>query len=163
IDILSQVPHYRTLTTHDISIESVSCASLYSCCHTIKVPRLAKVSPLVDAYSNFTLDPFEPCVKDQPGRRSLILPPIVEKSHDGKHVIVDGMHRLFRVTTHSDVQQVVCLVLRTNEPLPSTPIPFSDVKLSLTKVPRRENFTEYKHEHFREIKIIDRYLADNGV
>ncbi len=157
--ILSRIPHYSRLTTNSISIEMVSCASLYSCCRTVKAANVAKGSPLLEGYERFGLEFFEPCRVEGSGNRTVVLPPIVERQPDGTLVIIDGMHRIYNLTTRTDAQQVMCLVLSGAGPLPSDPIPFQDVRLSVTKKPRVDNFPNYKHEHFRDIEAVDRYLS----
>lgn len=160
--ILSQIPHYRDLTLGDISIEKLSCTSLQSCCKTVKTAKLPSAASLIDGYQKFGLDPFEPCVIESSRGQRLMLPPIVERQSDGRHVVVDGMHRIYQLVTHTDSQQVTCLVITNAGPLPSDPVPFKDVRLSSTKKQRDENFPNYRHEHFRDIKAIDRYLADKA-
>lgn len=157
--ILSKSPHYKDVVADDIEVRKVAIASLYSCCKTVKAARLKRVSALFEAYGRFNLEPFESCKIESGGAGMLVLPPIVEQQPDGKLVVIDGMHRIYHLVAHTDVQQVTCLVLKGLGALPSTPLPFGDVRVSPTKLRRNDNFPDYNHEHFRDIKAIDRHLA----
>lgn len=157
--ILSNVPHYTRLRPGDISIENISCEDLYSCCRTVKSAKLQNAAYLIEGYRRFGLDLFEPCKIEQGGVRRLLLPPIVERQADGRMVVVDGMHRIYQLTTRTDIQQVVCVVLTGLGALPSNPIPFGEVRVSPTKKPRAENFPSYQHQNFRDVKAVDRHLA----
>ncbi|MGX6743684.1 hypothetical protein [Streptomyces peucetius] len=158
-EILSKIPHYRGVKADDISVSKVAISSLYSCCRTVKAARLDRISALFEAYQRFNLDLFESSKIESGGGRTLVLPPIVERQPDGRLVVIDGMHRIYHLAAHTDAQQVTCLVLAGQGPLPSTPVPFGDVRVSATKLPRPDNFPDYNHENFRDIKAIDRHLA----
>ncbi|GGN19724.1 hypothetical protein GCM10011609_71020 [Lentzea pudingi] len=160
--ILSQISHYRHLTLDDISLQNVSRASLQSCCRTVKTAKLPGASALIEGYRKYALDPFEPAAIESSGGRRLVLPPIVERQPGGALVVVDGMHRIYQLITHTDAQQLTCLVIDNAGPLPSDPVPFTDVRLSPTKLQRSDNFPNYRHERFRDIKAIDRYLTETG-
>ncbi|MBT2212911.1 hypothetical protein [Actinomadura sp. NEAU-AAG7] len=156
--IIGQVEQYERLGVGDIKLKKLSVDSLYSCCRTVKAKKLDRVWGLLDAYQKFGIDFFEPCKVETDGQKGTLLPPIIEQQVDGKLVIVDGMHRLFQMATRTEKQQAVCLVVSGAGALPSTPIHFSEVRMSPTKVPRSENFANYDHDLFRDIKAIDRSL-----
>ncbi|MGW2588500.1 hypothetical protein ACWCYZ_46005 [Streptomyces virginiae] len=157
--ILSQIPHYSHIGTGDLEVKKISIASLYSCCRTVKAAKLQRVSALIEGYRRFDLEPFEPCKLESGGRPLTLIPPIVEEQPDGSFVIIDGMHRIYQLATQTDAQQAVCLVLKNVGSLPSIPIPFQQVRASPSKLPRVDNFPDYNHQNFRDIKTIDRNLA----
>ncbi|MFI0484677.1 hypothetical protein [Actinomadura sp. 9N215] len=157
-NILVRVPHYRSIKVNDIEVKGVAIHSLYSCCQTVKATKLDRISLLLEAYRRFTLDPFEACKVEEGGKMVTLLPPIIERQPDGRMVVIDGMHRLFQLATRTDLQQSVCLVLSNVGPLPSQPIPFQEVRVSSIKIARSENFINYNHDLFRDVKIIDRNL-----
>ena len=161
--ILSQIPHYKRISTDDISIETVSISPLYSCCRNVKAPKLAKVTPILGYYQLYDLQPFEACRIEYTGHVGTLLPPILERQEDGKLVIVDGMHRIYQLMTTTDSQEVVCVILENVGELPSVSIPLEDVRISPVKRPRTENFPSYQHEYFRDIKAIYRHLSADVV
>lgn len=156
--ILARVPHYRHLSAADIEIRRVYISSLYSCCRSVKAVKLGEVSPLLELYQRFALEPFEPCRVTGSGYTTMILPPIVEEQADRRFVVIDGMHRIYQLVTQTDAQEVQCLVVSNAGPLPSDPIPFDRVQLSPTKRSRIDNFPNYRHEFFRDVKAFNRYL-----
>jgi hypothetical protein len=158
-NFLRVLKHYEMLTPANVTLRTLSLAALHSCCRTVKAPKLARTTALLSGFKQFKLDPFESCRLEHEETRTLLLPPIVEEQADGRLVVIDGMHRLHQLSTHTDAQEALCLVITGAGPLSSDPIPFREVRVSPVKLPRAENFPNYRHEYFRDIKALYRHLA----
>lgn len=157
LPILHTVLHYGDLAPTDIEVTSLDVSQLHASCTYVKLDKLQILEPVVMAYLDQGVDPFEPqfCLSHQVF--SLLLPPIVER-HGDRLVVVDGTHRLFALSGMHQRSVARCIVLNNRGPLPGEPIPWHQVKAWPRKLPRSDVFVGYKPVHYRQFVPFDNRL-----
>lgn len=153
-DFLTIVPHYSKLTDSSITLERVDINSLWATCDIVKNYKFINISALLDAYNTQNVKTFEPTLCFSHERRSILLPPIIER-HSGKLVVIDGMHRLYSHLIINQQADALCIVISTDLELPSKPIPFNQVRMQPRKLPRNQSFKGFKPQMFRNIDMLD--------
>jgi hypothetical protein len=160
VQTLRTVPHYENLEENDIQIEVLVFNELLSSCIYVKQNKIRSIEAVLEAYNRQGIPPLSFCTCISYSGQSLLLPPIIEK-HNGKYVIIDGTHRLFYMYAFAEKQEILCLIVSTNVPLPSSPIPLGKVQIWPRKLPKHQVFLDYKPELLRKIKVLDRALKGN--
>ena len=156
-DLLKTVPHYLDLVDSSVTFEKLDINSLWATCDIVKSYKFPNISSLLDAYNTQNIKFFEPSLCFSHERRSILLPPIIER-HPGKLVVIDGMHRLYSHLIIDQQADALCIVISIDLELPSRPIPFSQVRVQPRKLPRNQSFKGFKPEMFRNIDILEDQL-----
>jgi hypothetical protein len=154
ISILGIIPQYKDLKPEDVEFRDVSIPELWSPCTYVKEYKFAAMQAIVLAYQQQKMKLMSPCICLSHSRRSLMLPPILE-AHGDKLVIIDGTHRLYYLKTFTPESNVNCIVIHCKIPLPSVPLPFSQVVLSKQKLPRERVFPNYNPRCYRDIDALN--------
>lgn len=159
---LHSVSHYKQISASDIRFELVDIQNLWSTCNYVRDYNFPFVRSILEAFKTQQIQPFSTCLCTSHMLKSILLPPILEENND-KLIIIDGMHRLFLQLNFMQQSSALCLVLKTKINLPSLPVPFEKIQVSSHKVPRKQNFVDYKPELFRTIDLLDQQLKDEYV
>lgn len=158
IGLLHHVPHYNHLQISDIKIQTIQIHNLWSPCRFVKESKIARTKHLIDAYETQGMQFFEAVKYYSSHHQSVLLPPIIE-NHNGKYVVVDGMHRLYCHFVCRGYADAICLVIQNaKHDLPGKCISFDQVSIIPRKVSRKESFIDYQPELFRNIKLLDTAL-----
>jgi hypothetical protein len=153
-NLLLDVPHYSGLADSDVCFRNVDISSVSTPCNYVKESKIGHTLDLLNAYEQQGIPSFQTCLALSHDRRSLILPPILER-HGDKLILIDGMHRLFCQLVHRQVPTATCLVIDKAWPLPGDPIPLAHVQVWPRRRPRPEGFHDYKEGNFRNIDALD--------
>jgi hypothetical protein len=158
VQALRIVPHYIDIKESDIQIELIDTDDLWAACTYVKQKKLQLTKAIFKAYEHSKIQIFSDCRCLSNKGEFLLLPPIIER-HNGKYIIIDGMHRLFYAHVFfEEKQEVCCLILSTDTPPPSSPIPLDKVQIWPCKLPKNRVFLDYKPELLRKIKSLDQAL-----
>jgi len=155
--VAATIQQYGDIARSDIAERSFTVDELWSTCRYVKQNKLNGLRAIVTAYNDRGLEPFVPAACVSNTKASLLLPPLVEE-HEGKFVIVDGMHRAFNHLIIDRSPEIQCITVSCRTGLPSRPIQFKDVAVVPTKRPRIVNFDQYDATQFRRIKNLDAVL-----
>lgn len=155
--MLRVIEQYSKLEESDLSFANVSINNLWAACDVVKDYKRNAILALLDAFDSQNRYAFESVICESDFKRSVLLPPLLER-HDDKLVVIDGTHRLFFRHTFLKQSDARCIIVNNSSPLPSTPVQFSAIKLVPHKPPRHQSFISYKPEYFRDISLLDTSL-----
>ncbi len=161
LDTLRLVTHYEDLNTEDIDFTDLDIRDLYGSCNYVKDDRLKSLEPAINAYVNQGISFYKPVYCCSENKRTILLPPIVEK-HEKKYVVVDGTHRLFNLFAVKNITNVYCLIITNRTELPGIPVQFNKIRAWPTRLPREEVFINYKASLYRNFFKMDQKLAEES-
>lgn len=136
----------------DVSIQTISLDRLVSLTRFVREYKYRQIRHLMHIYSNSNIALFDPAYIALRGQQSsLVTPPVVEAS--GEHfILVEGSTRA-TFSRDEGKQELKCIVVRgVEDPLPSAPIPFRQVRVVGRTLPTAERYEQFNYGNFRSIE-----------
>lgn len=159
ISILKNIQTYKNITKQTISVEKIDVSRIWSPVQIVKETKRKSSLGLLNSFKHQGISYFKSVICESDNKKSILLPPIVEK-HENKFVVIDGTHRLYFLKTEFEESSAECILIDNPAPLPSEPIPFSQVRIIPRKIPREQSFIKYEPKFFRDIDRLDELLSE---
>jgi predicted acylesterase/phospholipase RssA len=136
----------------DVSIENIEIERLVSLTRFVREYKYRQIGHLILLYRQLNIPLFETAaVGLRAGESSIVTPPVVEES-GGKFILVEGSTRA-TFCRDGGLSQIKCVVVRgVTDPLPSTPIPFKQVRVVGRTLAATQRYEHFNYEHFRSIE-----------
>jgi predicted acylesterase/phospholipase RssA len=136
----------------DINIENIEISNLVSLTRFVREYKYQQIRHLIKLYQDTATPIFSPAaVALATGESSIVTPPVVEES-GGKFILVEGSTRA-TFCRDEGVPKFKCIVVRgVKDPLPSTPIPFNQVRVVGRTLDASHRYEHFNYAHFRSIE-----------
>lgn len=151
------VPQYKDLrvSVREVDVTRIDPLPLYL--ESFKLFRASQLNQLLEAHG------LQNALWVQ-GAPWLVAPPVVERLHSGKLVMIDGAHRLYIARKEKQPKIRVILVENPEPNLPSTPFEGWDhIQIITEKKHRKERYRNYNDDNFREMRDAFNKLARNMI
>jgi hypothetical protein len=136
----------------DVSIENVSIERLVSLTRFVREYKYKQIRHLIQLYRNLGVPLFDPAaVLLNTGESSIVTPPVVEES-GGEFILIEGSTRA-TFCRDEGITQFKCVVVRgVTDPLPSSPVPFRQVRVVGRTLGAEQRYEHFNYAHFRSIE-----------
>ncbi len=136
----------------DVAIENVPIERLVSLTRFVREYKYRQIRHLIQFYRHLGIPLFDPAaVTLNTKESSIVTPPVVEES-GGHFILVEGSTRA-TFCRDEGVSQIRCVVVRgVRDPLPSTPVPFKQVRVVGRTLAAEQRYEHFNYAHFRSIE-----------
>jgi hypothetical protein len=148
-----RVPLYRdwALSMQNLSTDGLLPLTKYL--ESFKVFRINQLEALRRKHSI----PLIACIEGSPWP---ITPPVVERLVDGRHIVIDGTHRVYGALLRGEPDIEAVVVENPGVGLPAKPLEgWDDVRCFATKLRREDRYSQYRPEMFRPIRNAFRHVT----
>jgi hypothetical protein len=145
------IPVYRDPRVK-IEIAEVDLTSVYLISRFVRACRYQQIGTLIDAYKAVGLDLFEPAkFRLASGDYSFVTPPVFERSGSNL-VAIEGNTRSLHCANNNIAKIRAVVVDNVAAPLPGTPIPLKQARITSSKRSPEERMKNYNRNFFRDIE-----------
>jgi len=136
----------------DVSFENVPLDRLVSLTRFVREYKYRQIRHLIDLYKRSGIMLFDPtAVSLNTGEKSIVTPPVVEAA-GSQFILVEGSTRA-TFCRDEDISAINCVVVRgVTDPLPSTPVPFTQVRVVGRTLDTERRYERFNYSHFRSIE-----------
>jgi len=136
----------------EVSIENVPLERLVSLTRFVREYKYRQIRHLIDLYKGLGIPLFDPAaVGLNTGEKSIVTPPVVE-AVGGQFILVEGSTRA-TFCRDEEISVMNCVVVRgVTDPLPSTPVPFKQVRVVGSTLAAGQRYERFNYSHFRSIE-----------
>jgi len=136
----------------EVNVEKIPLDRLVSLTRFVREYKYRQIRYLIDLYKRLGIMLFDPAaVNLNTGEKSIVTPPVVEAAGD-HFVLVEGSTRA-TFCRDEDVSEINCVVVRgVTDPLPSSPVPFRQVRVVGRTLNTAQRYERFNYSHFRSIE-----------
>ncbi len=153
------LPEYADPEAVSLQPQALAPAALRPLCLRGRTHRLAAVEELIAAYRRYEIELFRGVWASPAGGREVLVPPPIVELHEGRPVLIDGLHRVYCALCLG-VEAVWVVVIAGKLPaLPAEVLQWAEVEITAWRTHRREKFRGFNRATFRHVK---RYIDRQG-